>query len=225
MGNKTSGVPDALKTIGWIYLVLGIIGAIVIWATMSTMEVKYGSGYLSGTKTAPNPIGIAFGIITLFQSVVVCVLFQAIGLIADMQIKIRNTLVTISDNLLADIRDNTADIPNVLANIQANDSQVPVINNVTPPIKKTQTPQKPQVYSVENPSSLNIECPNCKQEVYRDAEKCRYCGEKFIAETKPQSSKVTNTQNSPHTQTKSVEIEGVNYDPNKLRLGILEERE
>ena len=122
MKKITFDVPDTLKTVGWIYLAFGIIGAIVIFSTMGTMPGRYNSG--------PNPVGIALGVVSLFQGVVVCVLFQGIGLIAGMQIKIGHTLVTISDNLLADIRNNTAQITNMLANVPKKHIQTPEKNTV-----------------------------------------------------------------------------------------------
>jgi len=64
------------------YLGLGIVGAIVIWVTMGTRPVGYNSD--------PNPVGIALGVVSLFQGVVVCVLFQAIGLISETLLELRN---------------------------------------------------------------------------------------------------------------------------------------
>ena len=83
MGNKISGIPDGLKIIGWIYLAVGIIAAIIIWITMGSISTGY-------ARSTVNPFGIALGFASLFQSVVVCVIFQAIGLITETLLDIRN---------------------------------------------------------------------------------------------------------------------------------------
>lgn len=63
---------STLNTISWIVLFLGIIGGIIILATMSEVEVP--GAYYSHTVT--NPTGIALGIATIISSVMWWALFQ-----------------------------------------------------------------------------------------------------------------------------------------------------
>lgn len=84
MSSMNTTVHTALRTIGWVSLVLGAALAITIWITIGTMKSTY------GYSKEPNPIGIAIGFATLFQSVIVCVLFNALAVIVETLIETKN---------------------------------------------------------------------------------------------------------------------------------------
>ena len=74
-GISTNYGHDSIKTLNglaWIILISGIIGAIVIWATMGT-RIEPGYNYL----TEANPTGILLGFEVLIFSVVTCVFLNS----------------------------------------------------------------------------------------------------------------------------------------------------
>ncbi len=59
-----------LEILAIVLLVLSIIGAIIIWATMSVMEIPYVSALGSvRTTTETNPYGIALGVGVLVSGI------------------------------------------------------------------------------------------------------------------------------------------------------------
>lgn len=81
---------NILRIVAWLTLLIGIVGAILIWSTMSTMEVPY--TYVPGTHTESNPVGIGLGFATLFSSIVTWALLSVICDMAENLIQIRNSV-------------------------------------------------------------------------------------------------------------------------------------
>ena len=92
-GMETSII--ALRIIAWLNLVGGIIGAIIVWATMSTKEVVvdriYGTNLME-TRVDPAGIGVGFGV--LFGSIFWTVLMLVVCSIADNLARIRKNTST-----------------------------------------------------------------------------------------------------------------------------------
>jgi len=87
VSEKGQGAISALRFFAWLNLICGIIGAIVIWKMMWTVEVPY--QYVSGTYTENNPLGIALGFASLIEGIFGCVIFLVICSMAENLIKIR----------------------------------------------------------------------------------------------------------------------------------------
>lgn len=71
-----------LKAFAWIYIVVGIISAMVVWSNFGQMEVSAGI-YSTYTTTEANPIGIGIGFGILAQSIVFGTLMLAVGKIGE----------------------------------------------------------------------------------------------------------------------------------------------
>jgi len=71
----------ALRFFAWVSLVVGILGAISIWALYGTTEIPFRS--ISGTYSEVNPIGIAIGIAVFLQGAFLCSFFHVIAYIAE----------------------------------------------------------------------------------------------------------------------------------------------
>lgn len=82
------GAINTLKFLGWLDLVAGIIGSIVIWANYSTKEVTLGE-YYKYTEKVTDPVGVGLGFLVLFQGIFICILFLVIASIAENLIAIR----------------------------------------------------------------------------------------------------------------------------------------
>jgi hypothetical protein len=79
-----------LRHFAWIDLILGIVGAIVIWKNFGFVEIP--DEYINKTYFKTNPMGILLGFISLFQGMLVCAFLHVICLIAENMIEIRKNL-------------------------------------------------------------------------------------------------------------------------------------
>jgi hypothetical protein len=79
---------DVLGLCAWLLLVVGVIGAIVIWRSMGGLEVSSQSGV-----GISSYLGLAFGIASLLGGIVSCAYLLVVCLIAENIAEIRNKLL------------------------------------------------------------------------------------------------------------------------------------
>lgn len=84
MGN---GAIFTLRFVAWLNLILGCIGALIIYAAFGTIEKTFSHGF--GKYTEANPVGIAIAIAVLAQGIIGCVFLLVFSSIAQNLITIR----------------------------------------------------------------------------------------------------------------------------------------
>jgi amino acid transporter len=95
--SKTSSNTAAewLRLFAWIDLIAGLVGAILIWANLSSKEITKG-GYYSYVEKVTDPLGVALGFVVLFQGMFLCALFLVVASIASNLNSINTILTDVS---------------------------------------------------------------------------------------------------------------------------------
>lgn len=102
MGEKAISV---LKFIAWLNLILGCLGALIIYTEFGTVEVPSTSFY--GTYQQTNPVGIAISLALLLEAIIGCAFLLVVCSMANNLISIRENTMAIMKNFTETNFNNT----------------------------------------------------------------------------------------------------------------------